>query len=104
LAKYEAELADYLHRVVLLSPCTVGLNEAMTLKLNNDIPAMDALNGGNLRGELARVGVYDIDVDSETWEADKSRICGVLSDDICKWATDRAWYSKPIPQMLDHNA
>ena len=89
LAKHEAELSEYLERVVLLAPCFGISGDGSTKKdsINSDVYA-----AGKLREELEKLGIYA--TGTLRWQVDRDTICDELSDEFCDWAkgqpTDKA--------------
>ena len=67
LTQFEDELSNYLEKVVLLTPCTIGIGKSLVPDLSE--------SGMNLDSKMIReeLGVYAIP--SPTWEVDKIKIC-----------------------------
>ena len=67
LTQFEDELSNYLEKVVLLTPCTIGIGSSLVPDLSE--------SGMNLDTRMIReeLGVYA--VPSPTWEEDFMKIC-----------------------------
>ena len=77
LTKFEDELSNYLEKVVLLTPCTIGIGESLEPDLSEQSMNLDSKM---LREE---VGIYA--VPSPTWETDKVRMCEKGSAAVCDY-------------------
>ena len=91
LTKFESEIAKFLHRVVLLAPCTV---------IDNTFEA------GLSKKSMAEVGWFlSIDVYatlSPTWDWDVKAICRNTDDkDVCKYYKNYPKYLQPESSKAD---
>ena len=97
LAKYEAQLDNYLERVVLLAPCFGLSGEGQGKKSDGD---SEIFKAGYLKNELAKMDIYA--TGWLTWQADKDKICESLSEDMCNWAKKQATDKANSLTLDDH--